>query len=74
MVQELTVRGLCSTCVYRSDCFAFNNSLKEGKAVFHCEEFDGSESEGRWEPRFFTSTFATVQCFSMKNLIPGWIA
>jgi len=71
MIQELNARGLCSTCIYGANCLSLKNSLKQGKPVFHCEEFDNSASKKEGERRFFPNTFVTVQCFSMKNLIPG---
>jgi len=45
MVQELNARGICVTCIYRSDCLSLKNSMKEGKPVLHCEEFDDSASK-----------------------------
>lgn len=42
MFQNLTYRGICSTCEYQSDCLALKNTLREGQSVFHCEEFNAS--------------------------------
>jgi len=79
MVQELNARGICGTCIYRSNCLSQKNSMKEGTPVLYCEEFDvsASKTDGRSKPeegerRFLSNSFGTVRCFSIKNLIPGW--
>lgn len=70
MVQELNARGLCDTCIYRSDCLSLKNSMKEGKSVLYCEEFDDSASKKEGERHSLRNTFTTLPCFSIKNLIP----
>ena len=72
MVQELNDRGLCGTCIYRSDCLSLRNSMKEGKPILYCEEFDDSASRKEGESLCSPNSFATVPCFSIKSLIPGW--
>lgn len=72
MDQELNAQGICGTCIYRSKCLSMKNNMKERKPVLQCEEFDDSESKKEVERRWLLSTFATLPCFSMKNLIPGW--
>jgi len=72
MAQELKVRGICNTCIYRSDCLSLKNSLKVGNPIFHCEQFDHSEFINERDYRFGSKTLVTVQSFSMRNLIPGW--
>ena len=72
MVQERNAQGLCGTCIYRSDCHSLKNNMKEGKPVLHCEEFDDSAFKREGENRCLPNTFATLPCFSIKNLIPGW--
>jgi len=72
MDQELNAQGICGTCIYRSDCLSLKNSMKEGRPVLHCEEFDNSASRKEGETRCLPNTFATLPCFSIKNLIPGW--
>ena len=72
MVQELNARGLCDTCIYRSDCLSLKNSMKEGRSVLYCEEFDISSSKKEGESHCLSNTFITLPCFSMKNLIPEW--
>lgn len=42
MSQNITYRGICSTCEYRSDCLALKNTLRESRSVFYCEEFNAS--------------------------------
>jgi len=73
MTQEQHHRGICDTCIYRSGCLSLENSIKEGKPILQCEQFEDSKSiqegEGR---RNLVSTFAIVRRFSIKNLIPGW--
>ena len=71
MVQELGDRGVCSTCIYRSNCLSLKNSMKEGKPVLHCEEFDDPASEKDIENRCLLNTFATLPCFGIKKMIPG---
>lgn len=72
MVQELVDRGICGTCIYPSNCLSLKNSMKEGKPVLHCEEFDDSAFKREGESRCLPNTFTTLPCFSIKNLIPGW--
>ena len=45
MVQEMSFQGICVTCNNRSECLSLRNSLKEGKPVLQCEEFDCSAGE-----------------------------
>ena len=71
MVQELNAQGICGTCIYRSDCLSLKNSMKEGKPVLNCEQFDDSASKKEGESRCSLNNFATLPCFSIKNLIPG---
>jgi len=71
MVQERNSQGLCGTCIYRSKCLSFKNSIKERKPVFYCEEFNDSVTNKEGESRCLLNTFPTLPCFSMKNLIPG---
>lgn len=40
MIQNLIYRGICGTCEYQPDCQALKNTLREGRSVFHCEEFN----------------------------------
>ena len=40
VAREIRYRGLCSTCENAPDC-VFPRA--PGKAIFHCEEFDGGE-------------------------------
>ncbi len=72
MIQELNDRGICGTCIYGANCLSLKNSMKEGKPVFHCEEFDDFESKKEGERRYLLNTLANLPGFSMKNLIPGW--
>ena len=71
MIQELNDLGICGTCIYSSHCLSLKNSIKEGKPVLYCEEFDDSACEKEGESRYLLNTFATFPCFSIKNLIPG---
>ena len=72
MLQERNAQGLCGTCIYRSDCLSLKNSMKEGKPVLYCEEFDDSASKKEGESRCLLNTFATLPCFSIKNLFQGY--
>ena len=42
MVQKLNSEGICVTCNQRSQCLSFKNSMKEGRPVLYCEEFETS--------------------------------
>ena len=72
MVQELNDLGICGTCVYRSGCIYLRNSMKEGKPILQCEEFDGSGSGKDWEDLSSVHSFVTAACFGVKSLSPGW--
>ncbi len=72
MVQKLNDRGICDTCIYRSDCLSLKNSMKEGRSVLYCEEFDTSATKKEGESLRLSNTFTTLPSFSIKNLIPGW--
>ena len=72
MVQINNNSGICGTCIYRSDCLYLRKSLKEGKPVFHCEEFNDSSSKKEWETFFQTRPFLLPHALAYKSLIPGW--
>jgi len=72
MVQKLEGRGLCGTCIYRSDCLSLKNTMKEGNQILHCEEFDDSECKTEGERWCLPNNFATLPCITVKDLIPGW--
>lgn len=72
MPQELSIHGICDTCIYRSGCLSLKNSLREGKPIWHCEQFEDSKYAKERERRYLLRTFATLPGFGMKNLIPGW--
>ena len=72
MGQKLSDRGICGTCIYRSDCFYLKHSMKEGKPIMQCEEFDDSKSRKEKENLYSLKSFATGPCFSVKGLITGW--
>jgi len=42
MINKLNSEGICGTCNHRSECLSFKNSMKEGRPVLHCEEFETS--------------------------------
>jgi len=72
MAQELIKRGICDTCMYRSDCLSLKNSIRQGKSVWHCEQFEDSlykNPRERWE---LVTTSFILPGISMKRLIPGW--
>jgi len=74
MVQQVNVRSICGTCIYRSDCLSLKNSMKEGNPILHCEEFDDHEFRNVGDHRLVPKTYIRIHSFSMRNLIPGWSA
>ena len=70
MVQKFNDFGICSTCVYRSGCIYLRDSMKEGKPVLQCEEFNSSGSRKNWEDLSSVHSFATASCDGVNSLIP----
>lgn len=50
MVQPLNTQGICATCNDHAVCLSPRNSLKEGKPIFQCEEFDDSGTKMERKP------------------------
>ena len=74
MAQELNVQGLCDSCINKSNCFWLKNSVKQGRPVVYCEEFDEVKTEKAEEESSLPKAFVASPGFSMKELIPGWEA
>lgn len=72
MSHELDEQGICYTCVYRAGCLSFKNSAKEGRPVWHCEQFDGGSEIRPGKMVKLRPPLATLPRFGLKNLIPGW--
>lgn len=72
MSHKSSERGICYTCVYRAGCLSFQNSEKEGRPVWYCEQFDGGSELGSEKTMRLRVPLATLPRFSVKDLIPGW--
>jgi hypothetical protein len=72
MLQEKYGQGICDTCIYRYRCVSLKNSIKEGKAVWYCEQFENYRPKNDGRIPTFVRTFVSLPGMSVKSLIPEW--